>query len=183
MPFIIPEPAPWDKPLAVPSWLGHEQKVMYLQDVEYHKGFLEFIEGRTWWQFSCHQRNGIEKWGVTVPELTQHFQAFVDDGTLVLGWQRNMNFIQGHASHVSAANLVINQAPGSLQNAFNKDKLHPDAATWLASYEEEYNGLVGHDTFNVLSEMEYQALCQCTGMFCHTFDECLHNQDQFGRLS
>jgi hypothetical protein len=30
MPFIIPEPAPWDTPLAVPSWLGHDQKVMYL---------------------------------------------------------------------------------------------------------------------------------------------------------
>jgi hypothetical protein len=39
-----------------------------------------------------------------------------------------------------------------------KDKPHPDATTWLASYEEEYNGLVSHDTFNVLSKMEYQAL-------------------------
>jgi hypothetical protein len=36
---------------------------------------------------------------------------------------------------------------GSLRKAFNKDKPHPpDTATWLASYEEEYNGLVGHDT-------------------------------------
>jgi hypothetical protein len=101
--------------------------------------------------------------GVTLPDLTRHFQAFVDDGTLVPGWQQNTNFLQGHASHVLAANLVINQAPGSLRKAFNKDKPHPDAATWLASYEEEYNGLVGHDTFDVLSEMEYQALHQSTG--------------------
>jgi hypothetical protein len=86
----------------------------------------------------------------------------VDDDTLVLGWQQNTNFMKGSASHVSAANLVINQAPGSLQKVFNKDKPHPDAATWLASYKEEYNGLVNH-TFKVLSEMEYQALHQCTG--------------------
>jgi hypothetical protein len=47
--------------------------------------------------------------------------------------------------------------------AFRTDKLHPDAATWLASYEEEYNGLVSHDTFDVLSEHEYQALHERTG--------------------
>jgi hypothetical protein len=162
MPSIIPKPAPWDKPLVVPSWLIHEQKVMYLQDGEYHKGFLEFIEGCMWW-FSCHQCNGIKKWGVALPDLTRHFQAFVDDGTLVPVWQQNTNIMKGSVSYVSAANLVINQAPGSLQKAFNKDKPHPNAATWLASYKEEYNGLVDHNTFKVLSKIEYQALHQCIG--------------------
>jgi hypothetical protein len=72
MPSIIPEPAPWDKPLAVPSWLGHKQKVMYLHNGEYHKGFLEFTEGCTW-LFSCHLHNGIKKWGVA--SRTNHTQT------------------------------------------------------------------------------------------------------------
>ena len=36
---IILEPAPWDKPLTVPSWLGHEQKVTDLHGSKYHKVF------------------------------------------------------------------------------------------------------------------------------------------------
>jgi Reverse transcriptase (RNA-dependent DNA polymerase) len=162
MPSIIPPPAPWDKPLTVPSWIGHDQKVTYLHGGEYHKGFLEFTNLRTW-RFSCRQRNGIEKWGVELPNLTKHFQNLLDDGTLVPGWQKTTSFIQGHVSHVSAAHLVINQAPGSLRLAFSPDKQHPDAATWLASYEEEYNGLVSHDTFDILTEQEYRALRERTG--------------------
>jgi hypothetical protein len=36
MPSIIPPPAPWDTPLTVPSWIGHDQKVTYLHGGEYH---------------------------------------------------------------------------------------------------------------------------------------------------
>ena len=86
MPSIIPEKAPWDTCLAVPSWIGNEKKVTYLHGGEYHKGFLEYTDAHTW-HFSCRQWNGIEKWGVELPDLTQHFQSLVDDGTIVPGWQ------------------------------------------------------------------------------------------------
>jgi Reverse transcriptase (RNA-dependent DNA polymerase) len=80
---------------------------------------------------------------------------------LIPGWQRANTFIQGHASHVSASNLLIPTAPGSLRIAFGTK--HPDAATWLAAYEEEYNGLTAHDTFDVISEQEYFDIRNQTG--------------------
>jgi hypothetical protein len=88
--------------------------------------------------------------------------VLLDDSTLVPSWQKATSFIHSHASHISAANLTINQAPGLLRLAFRPDKKHPDAATWLASYEEEYNSLVSHDTFDILSESECQVLCDYT---------------------
>jgi hypothetical protein len=69
MPFIIPDSSPWDKSLAVPTWIGQEKKVTFLHAGEYHKGFLEYTDSNTW-HFSCHCRNGVEKWGVGLPELT-----------------------------------------------------------------------------------------------------------------
>jgi hypothetical protein len=54
MPFIIPDPSPWDESLSVPSWIGKEKKVTYFHAGEYHKGFLEFTDSDTW-HFSCCQ--------------------------------------------------------------------------------------------------------------------------------
>jgi hypothetical protein len=160
MPFIIPNPSPWDKSLAVPTWIGQEKKVSLLHAGEYHKGFLEYTDSNTW-RFSCRCRNGVEKWGVKLPELTRHFQSFIDEGTLIPGWQRANRFIQGHASHVSASGLSIPKAPGSLRAAFTTN--HPDAATWMASYEEEYKGHIDHDTFEIISEQAYLDIRNRTG--------------------
>jgi hypothetical protein len=94
-----------------------------------------------------------KKWGVILPELTQHFQSFVDYGTLIPGWQQANHFVQGHASHVSASGLVIPKAPGSLQMAFSIN--HPDEATWRESYAKEYKGRIDHSTFDIISEETY----------------------------
>jgi hypothetical protein len=76
MPFItIPTPAPWDDSLSVPSWLSKEKKVTFLHAGEYHKGFLEFTDSNKW-RFSCHCHNGIEKWGVELPNLTSTLPTF-----------------------------------------------------------------------------------------------------------
>jgi hypothetical protein len=160
MPFILPTPSPWDAPMSTPSWIGKEKRVTYFHAGEYHKGFLEFTDSNAW-RFSCRRRNGIEKWGVELPNLTRHFQSFIDDGTLIPGWQRANQFKQGQASHVSASNLRIPKAPGSLKLAFGTN--HPDEATWLASYEEEYYGLVDHETFEVISEQTYFDIRNKTG--------------------
>jgi hypothetical protein len=160
MPFIIPLAKLWNESLSVPSWIGTEKKITYNHAGEYHKGFLEFTDDHTW-RFSCRQRNGIEKWGVELPDLTRHFQSFIDDGTIVPGWQRANSFIQGQALHISASNLIINKAPGSLRQAFGT--IHPDENTWMKSYEEEYYGLVAHNTFEVISANEYIASREQTG--------------------
>jgi hypothetical protein len=117
MPFIIPAPSPWDTSLSAPSWIGKEKKVTYFHAGEYHKGFLDFTDSNTW-RFSCRRRNGLERWGVELPNLTRHFQSFIDDGTLIPGWERANHFIRGQASHVSASHLSISKAPGSLRLAF-----------------------------------------------------------------
>jgi hypothetical protein len=48
-----------------------------------------------------------------------------------------------------------------LHKAFKTN--HPDARTWLESYEEEYYGLVAHDTFTIIDAAEYHALRAQTG--------------------
>ena len=121
---------------------------------------MEFTDSHTW-RFSCRRCNGIEKWGVSLPDLTRHFQSFVDDGTLLPGWQKNTTFIHGQASHISATHLSNPRAPGSLRLAFNSN--HPDENTWLASYDEEYQGLLSHDTFDIISEQEYWDIRDRTG--------------------
>jgi len=160
MPSYIPEPSPWNNSFSAPSWIGNDKKVTFLHAGEYHKGFLEFTDTHSW-RFSCRRRNGIEKWGVTLPELTRHFQSFVDDGTLIPGWQQANHFVQGHASHVSASGLVIPKAPGSLRMAFTTK--HPDEATWRESYAEEYKGLIDHNTFDIISEETYLESRKRTG--------------------
>jgi hypothetical protein len=99
--------------------------------------------------------------GVILPELTQHFQSFVDDGTLIPGWQQANHFIQGHASHVSASGLGIPKAPGLLRMAFTTN--HPDEAKWRESFAKDYKGLIDYNTFDIISEETYLDSRKCMG--------------------
>ena len=57
---------------------------------------------------------------------------------------------------MSAKNLTT-PYPRFLWQAL-KDKAHPDYATWLASYDEERDGLISLDTYDTIFEWEYQRL-------------------------
>jgi hypothetical protein len=56
---------------------------MYLHKGIYKKGYMEWDLDRTIWRFSQHHKNGIEIFGINLPNFCQHFQQFIDDGTLI----------------------------------------------------------------------------------------------------
>jgi hypothetical protein len=140
-----------------PSWLGNGQKVMYLDEGIYKKGIMEWDTNTLSWRFSQHRHNGIDIFGVSLPNFSQSFQQYIDDGTLVPGWHKGANFsLAGSAQHVSAASLQCHLPPGSLTKALCSKNI--DRLIWLASYKEEYDGLLSNDTFEIIGEEEYKLL-------------------------
>jgi hypothetical protein len=49
--------------ISFPSWMGNNQKVMYLHDGSYIKGIMEYNVDHSQWRFSQRKRNGDELWG------------------------------------------------------------------------------------------------------------------------
>jgi len=150
---------------SIPSWLGSNQKVMFLKDGSYLKGFMDYDTDRGVWRFIQRRRNGTEFFGHDFSSLSKDFQLLVDDGTLLPGWHStatlNSALLKGSASHISAATLVDPHAPGSIRVALHHD--NKDRHIWRDSYQEEYDGLISNNTFEVLSEEEYLALCRRHG--------------------
>jgi Reverse transcriptase (RNA-dependent DNA polymerase) len=140
---------------------------MYLRDGVYIKGTMVFNLDTSSWRFSQCRRNGTEIWGTDLPQLSRDFQLYIDDGLIIPGWHNNSYFLQsgrlpvGAARHVSATGLTKICAPGSSTKAFHPS--HPDRGIWVASYNEEYDGLNQNDTFELISEEDYQAHCRAGG--------------------
>ena len=97
---------------------------------------------------------------IALPDLTRHYQRFLDTNSLIPGWPKTPQVIRGSAAHVSAASLT-QPCPSTLAKAFNTN--HPDKDVWMKSYEEEYYGLVALDTFTVINADQYQELRAQTG--------------------
>jgi hypothetical protein len=91
------------------------------------------------------------------------FQQYIDDGMLVPGWHKGVNFsLAGSAQHVSASTLHCPFPPGSLTKALCTRNL--DRSIWLESYNEEYDGLVSNNTFDIISDDEYKQLLLQNGV-------------------
>jgi hypothetical protein len=71
-------------------------------------------------------------------------------------------YTAGFTRHVSARTLTSITPPGSVLKAFHHSNL--DKPIWLESYKEEYDGLLSNDTFDIISEAEYQCLKQIHGV-------------------
>jgi hypothetical protein len=148
---IVVSPTSSSPTISFPSWMGNNQKVMYLCDGSYIKGIMEYDLDRSQWWFSQQKRNGDELWGTSLPHLVRELQLYIDDGTLIPGWHTKTYFLQsGHQSlgqicHVSAAGLLSSCAPGSATKAFHLS--NPDQSIWMDSYNEEFDGLCYNNTF------------------------------------
>jgi hypothetical protein len=143
--------------LRFPSWLGANQRVIYLSQGTYLKGTMEWNLDSRMWRFSECRKNGTELFGVDLPNFCKDFQRYIDDGSLVPGWHNGKSFsIAGASSHVSASTLISLVPPGSTVKALHKN--NPDKAVWLDSYREEYDGLMSNSTFDVISEEEFHCL-------------------------
>jgi hypothetical protein len=122
---IVISPISSSLTISFPSWMGSNQKVMYLCDGSYIKGIMEYDADCSQWRFSQRKRNGDELWGTALPHLARDCQLYIDDGTLIPGWHNKTYFLQsGHQSlgqvrHVSTAGLLSSCAPGSATKAFH----------------------------------------------------------------
>jgi hypothetical protein len=104
-------------------------------------------------------KNGTELFGILLPNFCNEFQKYIDDGTILSG----KNFTNaGSTRHVSAHTLTSSTPPGSVLKALHPS--HPDKSIWFESYQEEYEGLISNDTFDIISEAEYQRLKQLHGI-------------------
>jgi hypothetical protein len=84
------------------------------------------------------------------------------EGTLVIGHQLDstddvpQKELSKIARHVVSATGLTEANPGTLRKALNPS--FQDRAIWLASYEEEYNGLTSMDMMEVITASKYQTL-------------------------
>ena len=99
--------------------------------------------------------------GVNLPNLVETFQSFVDDGSLIPGWQRPSTWMLDKASHVSATSLT-QPAPSSLKKALLHD--NPDRNIWLDSCKEEKQGLDDRNTCEAISAAQCYNLSEEKGI-------------------
>lgn len=72
--------------ISFPIWLGNSQKVIFLYDGTYVKDVMEWDLDNFTWHFSQCCGNGTEIFGITLLIFFQSFQTYIDDGTLIPGW-------------------------------------------------------------------------------------------------
>ena len=102
------------------------------------------------------------EWSVPLPDLRRNWTALVGDDTLIPGHGAVSSFLRPNSSNnvpsanfVSAKNL-LSPCPPSLQKALHPS--NPDRHVWLASYQEESQGLMDHDVYERISKKDYLAL-------------------------
>jgi hypothetical protein len=158
---FVTTPSSSNHKIRFPSGLGNNQKVMFLKDGLYVKGVMEWSLDENNWRFSQCHKNGVELFGVTLPNFCQDFQKYIDDdGSIIPGWQSGHTFtIAGSTRHVFDSALQSITPPRSVIKALHTN--NPDKNIWYQSYKEEYNGLTSNNTFDIISEEEYQRL-RCT---------------------
>ena len=159
MPFIIPTTTFEALPLAIPAWICSNHKVLYRFNDNYTHSFLWCSDNNTW-HFEMRYWNRDIKSSIDLPDLTRHYQHLIDTGTLIPGWLKTPKVICGSASYISARNLT-KPCPGTLAKAFNL--YHPNKDTWMASYKDEYNSLLAHDTFTIIDTDKYHMIRKQTG--------------------
>lgn len=116
--------------------------------------------------FETWQQNGDIKSTVNIPDLTWHYQQTYWFRHVDTRLAQNVRVICRLVAHVLVKGLT-QPYPGTCSTLLAKtfQSRNPDCDTCLASYEEEYYGLVAHDTFTIIDATEYEALCDLT-LYC-----------------
>jgi dUTPase len=152
-------------------WIKHNAiSTLYLPDkmTTPKQGFLKFKDNN-WFFHLGRDVNKTKHPLIPLASFVEIAESLVHNKKLFQGRKTNafvLNARQCRAvsnviSHlvynrkVTAANLHTLQAPTLL----NHSKLHPDdKTTWDAAYLSEYNGLVDIDTWETITEAQYQSM-------------------------
>ena len=130
----------------LPTWMKIGTKLTLLIKDHHYKGFLD-LDTDNDWLFTvrgCHGQLVLEH---PLVALEYSWRDRVIDGSMQLGHQE-LQPDHLTARHVSAKGL-LQSCLGSLRKAL--DSSNPDNNKWLASYTEEYNGLVALDTISTIN--------------------------------
>jgi deoxyuridine 5'-triphosphate nucleotidohydrolase len=151
-------------------WIQHNSKAtLYMNDRMQAPKQGRLIQNNTKWSFQIGRKLNNDAQHIPLDNFDELAESMVHNKKLFRGWKTH-NFVTNarharatsnivshliHARKVSAANLHNMQAPTLL----NHKNLHPDdKITWDAAYLSEYNGLVNIDTWDTITESEYQSL-------------------------
>ena len=115
-------------------------------------------------------------WSIPIPQLPFTWKEHFQESTLIPGWQDLSSFL-GCASHVSAS-ACTTPYPSSLLLALKPS--HLDHTIWLDSYAEEYQGLLDHNVFYPIKELEYCHLTEKHGLAIPCMCVLVIKKDQHG---
>ena len=150
-------------------WIQTGAKVtLYLNDrmTLPKQGTLRCSDGH--WMF--HPGRSTKNKPIDLPHFDEVAESLVHNKKIFQGWKtqkfvlnaRHVRATSNILAHlivcrkVSASGLHKLESPASL---LKHHTLHPeDKATWDAAYKSEYDGLVNIDTWETISEQEYQSM-------------------------
>jgi hypothetical protein len=170
-PTLDPTSIPHPSPFPHLPWIRHNAvATLFLSDRMQapKQGFLKLANHQ--WSFHLgRDENKSLHAPIPLPDFDVLAESLIHNKKLFPG-RKNNSFVLNarksratsnivshliHCRKVSAANLHQMQAPTLL----NHSKLHPDdKTTWDAAYMSEYNGLVDIQTWDTISEDQYQSM-------------------------
>ena len=169
-PDADPSQAPSDNPFHHIPWLKHNNKVTIILAAYNNvpkQGIVIHDEPNKSWHFRPGRKDTND--AIPLKDFERLAESMIENKRLFEGWKpsrmvlsaRNVRVTSNLIAHmivnrkVSAKNLQIMEAPTLLKHS----KLHPDdKKIWDDSYREEYQGLVDIDTWETITEDEYEAM-------------------------
>ena len=184
-----------NQPIPFPnySWIQHEAKTtMFLPNLmpKPKQGFLLQNAGTKEWSFRVGRSKTDEI--IPLPNFSLLVDSMIINKKLAKGWVNLSTMITARqiratsnlisnlivTRKVSAANLQLLQAPTLL----NHHKLHPsDKQIWDASYRDEYEGLHNIQTWETITEEEYNASKHILGKLMPTMAISVIKYDSKGK--
>jgi hypothetical protein len=163
-PPITPSAADGDDSL-LPPFLCLNSRITFEHKGQYHKGYLNQLNGVYQFSYKSHINKRKEDWGVPLPNLPSTWVDICVEGILVSGhvphsflWSpvsSTPTTFDPVASFVSAINLH-RDCPPSLLKALADS--HPNRELWLESFLKEKGGIQQLDTYKKIMLGEYPAL-------------------------
>ncbi len=154
-------------------WIRHEAKAtLYLPDRMPHpkQGYLKYSNDTKEWSFSVGRNINNNRDPIPLPSFVEKAESLLSNKHLFQGWKTRATVLNARAiratsnimSHliqcrkVSAKDLHDMTSPASL---LKHNKLHPeDKQIWDKAYEVEYRGLESIDTWETISEEDYNQI-------------------------
>ncbi len=143
-----------------PSWLHQGCRVKFMYGGSMWKGTFELDKDNDW-EFVRRDRTGQKVVRYPVPDLIYSWRQRLLEQMLKVGWEDDPSEETAQARHVSAAKLE-RSCPNDLKEALSDG--NPDKGVWRQSYDEEYDGLSGQNTYKIIGEEKYQELVKEKGI-------------------